>query len=307
MNNALTDNLRRAFYKTKFQLKKSSPEILIVTGIIGGIAAAVLACKATKKVDTVIDEFKDQKEEIKNAELTDDEMKKATVAVYSHTALEFVKLYGPSVSIGVASIACILTGHGILKKRVAAISAAYTLLDDGYKKYRKKVIEKFGEEVDKELKYGIKKETVVEEETLENGKTVKKEKEIYVANGPVEYSEYAKFFDESCYAWEKNSESNLAYLRIQEAAANEKLKRQGYLFLNDVYEMLGIPITAAGQVVGWIYDEDDPVGDNYVSFGIYDIHDKEKRLFVNGFERAILLDFNVDGNIISGCKSRQLL
>ena len=79
---------------------------------------------------------------------------------------------------------------------------------------------------------------------------------------------------------------------------NEKLQTQGYLFLNDVYEMLGFDKVNYGQVVGWIFDQDHPIGDNYVDFGIWDIHDQQKRRFVNGHERSIILDFNVDGPIL---------
>ena len=35
-----------------------------------------------------------------------------------------------------------------------------------------------------------------------------------------------------------------------------------------------------------------------VDFGIYNIHRPENRAFVNGYERTILLDFNVDGDIL---------
>ena len=89
----------------------------------------------------------------------------------------------------------------------------------------------------------------------------------------------------------------MTFLKRQQNFANEKLQTNGFLFLNDVYEMIGIPKTKAGQIVGWIYDEKNPVGDNFVDFGIYDVNNEAKRDFVNGYERSILLDFNVDGNI----------
>ena len=112
------------------------------------------------------------------------------------------------------------------------------------------------------------------------------------------YSPYAKFYDDGCIGWEKDPELNLMFLRRQQDAATERLKSQGYLFLNDVYDMVGIPRTKAGQVVGWIYDEKHPVGDNFVDFGIYDVKKEVNRNFVNGYERTIILDFNVDGPIL---------
>ena len=125
-----------------------------------------------------------------------------------------------------------------------------------------------------------------------------------VKNESRSYSQYARFFDETSPYWYKNSgnrsndgpEMNLFFLRAQQNYANELLKHRGYLFLNEVYDMLGMPRTKAGQIVGWIYKENNTDGDNYVDFGIYKTEKNAK--FVNGFENSILLDFNVDGAII---------
>ena len=87
------------------------------------------------------------------------------------------------------------------------------------------------------------------------------------------------------------------FLRAQQQYANDKLIAQGHLFLNEVYDMLGLPRTKAGAIVGWVYDDNNAVGDNFVDFGIYDVHRETARDFVNGYERSILLDFNVDGVI----------
>lgn len=110
---------------------------------------------------------------------------------------------------------------------------------------------------------------------------------------------YARFFNSSCADWCKDAEMNLHFLRLQEQRATEVLMSRGYLFLNDVYDMLGIPRSKSGQVVGWVYDKDNPVGDNFVDFAIYNERNAD---FVNGYERTALLDFNVDGNILDYLK-----
>lgn len=110
-----------------------------------------------------------------------------------------------------------------------------------------------------------------------------------------ESSPYAVFFDETSAVWTKNSECNKLFLLRTQDLANLKLKARGYLFLNEVYDMLGLPRTRAGQLIGWIYDDRNPVGDNYVDFGIFNDRNSS---FVNGFEKSVLLDFNVDGNIL---------
>jgi hypothetical protein len=106
---------------------------------------------------------------------------------------------------------------------------------------------------------------------------------------------YAVWFNETCMAWTKDPESNKFFLLRQQDYANEKLKHNGYLFLNEVLDMIGAPRTKAGQVVGWIFDPKNPVGDNYVDFGLFGSHAKN---FINGYERSVLLDFNPDGNIL---------
>lgn len=323
----IMSNMTRMMHRSELKLKKYSPEILVVTGVVGVVASAVMACKATTKVNDILADTKTQvdkihevvnnddlriKEETKVAidengkqvittekveVYTEEDSKKDLAIVYTQTALKFVKLYGPSVLLGAASISCILASHHILNKRNAALAAAYSIVDKGFKEYRSRVIDRFGNDVDKELKYNIKAEEIEEKVIDENGEEKVEKKVVHVAN-PSEYSDYAKFYDDGCTGWTKNPELNLMFLKRQQRYANDKLKADGHLFLNDVYEMLGIHKTKAGQIVGWIYNEENPNGDNYIDFGIYDIHSASSRDFVNGYERTILLDFNVDGNIL---------
>jgi hypothetical protein len=184
-----------------------------------------------------------------------------------------------------------------------ALAAAYVAVDTGFRAYRSRVVDRFGEAVDKELRYNVHSEKVEEKIVDENGKEKKVKKTIDVM-GPEDVSGYARFFDDGCDGWTKDPEYNLMFLKKQQRYANDKLQSQGYFFLNDVYDMLGIPRSSAGQVVGWIYDEKNPCGDNYIDFGIYDCSREKARDFVNGYERTILLDFNVDGPILDRFPSR---
>lgn len=176
------------------------------------------------------------------------------------------------------------------------MAAAYATVDKGFKEYRSRVVERFGEALDQELRFNVKAKEFEEVVINEKGEEEIVKKTVSVVD-PNTYSDYARFFDEACPGWSKDPEYNLTFLKRQQNFANEKLQTNGFLFLNDVYEMIGIPKTKAGQIVGWIYDEKNPVGDNFVDFGIYDVNNEAKRDFVNGYERSILLDFNVDGNI----------
>ena len=311
----IMNNITRTLNKAAFKFKKHSPEILVVAGVVGVVGSTVMACKATTKVNDILDDTKDQLDKIHEAgerlengetlmlkdgeEYTVEQNKKDLTIVYAQTALKFAKLYAPSVIIGGLSITAILTGHNITRKRNIALAAAYTAVDKSFKEYRGRVIERFGEALDKELKYGIKSKEVDEVVTNEDGteSVVKKTVDVVDATNPMNVSEYARFFDDGCAGWTKDPEYNLMFLRDQQRYANDLLKSKGHLFLNEVYDLLGIPRTKAGQIVGWIYDEKHPNGDNFVDFGIYDTNKTANRDFVNGYERTILLDFNVDGNI----------
>ena len=307
MNN-IVNSATKTFHRIGFKIKKHSPEILLVTGITGVVTSAVMACKATTKVDAIVEESKNtidlihegmETGNIRGVEYTEEDGKKDLAIVYVRTGVKFAKLYGPSVLLGLTSIGCILASNNIIHKRNVALSAAYTAIDRSFKGYRSRVIERFGESMDRELRYNIKtqevKETVVDEETGKK-KTVKSTVSVV---DPNTYSDYARFFDEYCAGWTKDAEYNLMFLRQQQNYANELLKSRGHLFLNEVYDMLGIDRTKAGNIVGWIYDEKHPIGDNFVDFGIYVLDNEKARDFVNGRERSILLDFNVDGDILS--------
>ena len=306
-NKELAEKMSRNFGKVKLGLMKHSPEILIGAGVVGVVASAVLACKATTKLDSIMSKAKKDIETIKEAsehpenlpeKYTKEDSKKDLAIVYTRTGLKLAKLYAPAVTLGVLSISCILASNGIMRKRNVALAAAYTTVDRSFKDYRNRVVERFGEELDKELKYNLKSTEVEETVVDEKGKEKTVKKTVKVTTNPNEYSEYARFYEDGCEGWMKDAEHNLWYLKQQQNYANDLLRTKGYLFLNDVYDMLGIPRTRAGQIVGWIYDEKDPDHDNFVDFGIFDVTKEGSRNFVNGYERSILLDFNVDGPIL---------
>ena len=307
MKTGIMTSVSRTLHKAGFQLKKHSPEILITAGVVGTVASTVMACKATTKLSGILEKAKTDIDTIhqcvENPELlpegevyTEEDSKKDLTIVYANTGLELIKLYAPAVALGALSIAAIVSSNNILRKRNVALAAAYATVDKGFKEYRSRVVERFGKELDRELKYNIKAKEVEETVTDDDGNetTVKKTVEVAELNEP---SDYARFFDDGCTGWSKNPEFNLMFLKQQQGYANKLLQERGYLYLNEVYDMLGIPKTKAGHVVGWIYDEENPVGDNYVDFGIYDLYNERARAFVNGYERTILLDFNVDGNV----------
>lgn len=285
--------------KAVMKLKKHSPEILVVAGIAGTVVSAVLACKATTKVAEILDETKgtlDTLHEgmetgaINGQEYTTEDGKKDTVVVYAQTGVKLAKLYGPAIILGTLSITSILASNNILRKRNVALGAAYAAIDKSFKEYRGRVIERFGEQVDTELKYGIKAKKFEEIEVdPETGKEKKVKKTVMVAD-PNLQSDYAVYFDSKSRNYETNPDYNRMFLKAQQAFANDKLQTRGHLFLNEVLDDLDLPRTPAGQIVGWTKDGPD----GYVNFRIVEV---EREIEDGRHEPALLLDFNVEGNI----------
>ena len=300
----MKEKMMRLYNNTKNGVQKHSPEILAGVGVVGTVASAVMACKATLKLNDILDECKETRDKIKEVaenpryekEYSPDDAKKDLTVNYAQTAVKIAKLYAPAVILGSASLGCLLASNDILRKRNAALSAAYMTVDKSFKEYRQRVVDRFGSEVEKEIRYNIKAqeiETVVANEDGSESVVVEQAKVM----DPNLYSDYARFFDEANPNWKPDAEYNLMFLKSQQQYANDLLRARGRLFLNEVYDMLGIDRTKAGQVVGWTYNPENPTGDNFVDFGIYDMSKERVRAFVNGYEPNILLDFNVDGNV----------
>lgn len=302
------------------KLKVASPGIFIGLGTIGLIGTTVYACYQTTKLESTLEEDKTTREKLRTeyderkasddySEEDDKAFRKELTNSYISSSIKVIKLYAGPVIIGSISLSAVLYSHVILKKRILGLGAAYATLSEGYSRYRNRVIDRYGEDVDKELRFGttkMKLKDVDPDAVTEDNKKDKvdvlvedpqaKTKTSDIAN---EYSDYARFFEDGCKGWEKTSEYNLAYLKGIQSKCNDILKSRGFLYLNEVYSLLDVPLSEAGQVVGWLDPEKFPEceGDGYVDFGIYDIYKSKSRDFVNGYERSILLDFNVDGVI----------
>lgn len=288
----------RCYGRGKLIFAKHGPGIMTYGGIVVVGFGIYLFCKASMEVGAVAEEHDDNMEDIlayaEEEDLSDKEAGKMIFDERRRFAWEIVKLYGPATTTTLCGFGLILGGHHIIKKRNAALGAAYKLLEEGYSNYRQRVRDDLGEEYDRKYLYGLRDSEVETERVSEDGTVVKEKTDILVPGDLRQHSPYARFFDEYSTQWTRNPEYNLMFLNAQQNYANDKLHATGHLFLNEVYEMLGLPHTQAGSVVGWVLNKG---GDNCVDFGIYDLHDQIKRAFVNGFEPSILLDFNVDGVI----------
>lgn len=317
---SIKDNVVRGFSTVSNKLQKHSPEILIVAGVVGAVTSTVMACKATLKVNDILAESNETVNKIKEtanndeykAVYSEEDKKKDLTICYLQTGVKLTKLYAPAVCLGALSLGAILTSNNILRKRNVALAAAYATVDQGFKQYRGNVIERFGEKVDYELQHNLKAKEIVETTIDEKGNEKTEKKTIYEPGDPSQISGYGRYFEKYTRDdkgntvinpnWEESNEYNMMFLRAMEKQANRLLRTRKRLFLNEVYQMLGLPISKAGQVVGWVYDPENPDGDNFVSFGLLDEGPQMYSDFVYGNDPAIFLNFNVQGDVWSMMK-----
>lgn len=295
----IAKHLPKSLNRAGLLLVKHSPEILTGVGIISFGVSTVLACKATTKIDDILEEHNSKNEiinetlEKEDVEYTEEDYKKDKIILKVQTGKNILKEYAPAVGFTVLGVTCVLSGHNIMRKRNVALAAAYTLANSKLTEYRKRVVESLGVEKDKEFCYGLKTETIKVKEEGEDGKTHTVKKTVSVVD-PNDISIYARFFDDASRYWVDDAELNLMFLKSQQAFANNFLHSHGHIFLNEIYDALGLPRTKEGAIVGWVISEDS---DNFVDFGIYSAYNDNAIDFVNGYEKSILLDFNVDGVI----------
>ena len=270
----IPSNITRAFGKIALAAKKNAPTILVATGVVSGVAATGMAIRATLKCDAVLELHNENMKNIEKARYvvdndpdfegtyTEEQEKADRKTVKTQTALQFAKLYFPTVALTALSVTCILAGHHMMTKRNAAVVAAFTAVSSKFDDYREMVKDRLGADVERDIYKRIIEEAELDENGEPNGDIHKEQ-----SKKPVDMST-DRFFDEFSSLWNHNDPTmNVANLRAVTKTAQDKLTMQGYLFLNDVYDMLGIQRTPAGQVLGWLFDKDHM--DTIVDFGVY--------------------------------------
>lgn len=299
-------------------ISKHSPEILMVVGTGCVIGSAVMTGKATLKAADILAEARENEESIElvysgdvelpeGAEYTEEDHKKDLILNKVNLTKGLIKEYWPAATLMALGIVCLLSSHGIMCKRNAALVGAYKLCEETFKEYRDRVIKELGIEKDQEFYYGFTEETrsekIVDPETGKK-KTVK-EKVVILPDNP---TRYARYFDEASSHWSKSPEQNKFFLECVQNMLNDRLHSVGVVTLNEVYDALDLRRCEDGQVVGWYYDPklvnpetgeygSDTDGDGYIDFKIFNGLKESNRDFVNGYFPSVLLDFNVDGYV----------
>lgn len=300
--------------RLKLKLSKHSPEILMVAGVAAIIGGVVTACRSTLKVEETIDKHKERLDEIKEVPSqvnpVDDidnplEVQKKDIAkLYLNTGFEFIKLYAIPLGLTTGGILALLTASRQYKKRYLGAVAAYNGVAEAFKQYRQRVIEDKGAEKDREYLYGKGTKKTIEKKTVNDkgDEIYSKGQAVIIENGePVILSDYAQFFANGISTqWDSNEYYNRTFINGKMKWWNNIFRDRGHVFLNEVLDDLGFPMTDSGAVIGWIRDPRDGV--DAVDEIIFDIHEvwlpEKDAAGKDIYEPAYYIDFpNLSGII----------
>ena len=293
-------NTKLMMEKAGFVLRQASPEILIGFGILAGIGAIFTACAKMKEAETVKEDFHEEMEEIKDEE--EQGTKEYNIAVCKAGVRSFgryLKVFWIPILLEVLSIAAIWYSHGIMVKRNADLVSAAIVLTQQLDKYRERVKEKVGEEVENDLFYGVtnqKVDEIIGKDDKGKDKKVKVMEKVITngAEGP-----FDRVFDRNNHNYKGQPGPDMIFLSGVERTCQCILESRatktsnGWLTINEALDQLGFPSVENGFQWGWIYSRDDPkYTSTKVDFGISDKSNSVVVNFQNRLEPAIPLHFN---------------
>lgn len=199
---------------SKVFVKRNGSTILTCIGGAGVVATSVMAVKATPKALLMLHNAREEKGD----DLTMMERIKTAAPAYI-----------PAVLIGASTIACIFGANTLNKRQQASLMSAYALLDNSYKEYKSKLIDLYGDEADLRIREEIAKDKYAGDE-----KTPDNDNMLF-------YDEFSgRYF-----------ETTTAKVLKAEYELNKKLSIHGGAYLNEFYELVGLPTTDYGDHLGW--------------------------------------------------------
>lgn len=285
----------------KFYIKKNSPEILVGAGIATLIGSLVYTVIGTLNTGVEVTNAVCELDEVENDDsLMEEERRKKKHGIYIHAGLNIARNYAPAVTLATVSAGCLIGSNAIMRRRAFSLAAAYSALDSTFSDYRTRVIDEYGEDVDKKMRYGLTTKEVeveqIDEETGEVVKTTSTVTEAAESATNIWYKRQYELSDGTVIVnpnWQPDKGLNATFVLAQIAWFNGRLSRGEHVWLDDIYNELGIPVDGYRQeahVLGWTPDKN---GEKYIKCRLY--NKEESGDFISNDDGDILLSFNPDG------------
>lgn len=309
-------NFTKTFSKLAFMAKQHAPEIMIGAGILAGAGALYFTVRGTLKLNKILDDHDERVNNVKKSYIPEEELEKVEdngepikfdievteeekksykrdlTREYAKTVGTVALAYAPAAALALASAGLSIGAYGIMNKRVAVALTALESVTASFAEYRQRVKDRYGEEAENDILLGKTTEHVAVEKELKNGKTklVDEEQTSYKGSASTYGRTYSINTAKNFLGGGDGRAYNKTFIENIEEAANLTLRRRGYIFLNEVYQLLGFDETPEGQLVGWLENTEN--GDGEVKFAIKEVLDDK-----NEDNDVWYLDFNVDGVI----------
>lgn len=278
--------------RMSFTLNQNAPSICLAVGIGGVVAAGIIACVQTLKVPAMIEDVQEQEQKLKetadktvevvDGDIVDEDEKETALAddirkMRLTTGVAIAKLYIPAIIIATCGFCLIVHSHYQMAARNVALYGAYLALQKEFDEYRENVKERFGEDVDKQLRFNVNPDKIREQ--LEGEADTP-------STALIEARTRFLFDENNSDLYQKNMEYNIHLISIAEHNLNHLLRANGHIFVNEALAELHLPLIQSGQDNGWIYD---PMVEHKIVLSTYYVEDDNRG--------GIWIEMNIDGDI----------
>lgn len=209
----------------------NSPAILTTLGAAGVVSTAYFAGRASFEASDII--------RIKEADDDERGVSMGTPQEVMKDRIQLVwKLYIPAVTMGAATIACVIGANRISAGRAAGMATAYTILEKNFSDQKARIIEKLGE----------RKAQTIDDEIMQDRVMESHHSGVEIYGAEIGELCYDKFSD-------RYFRSTVEGIRGIQNEFNHGLLHDGYMSLAEFYRMLDMPAPAYAESIGWNADQ----------------------------------------------------
>lgn len=227
-------NVKPFVHACKVRMAKNAPTILTITGITAMASSTYWAVKATPKALALKEKAEVEKNK-KAGTFKGDKVNNWIPLTKVEIVQTCWRCYAPAFITGVLGAACLIGANSMNLRKNAALAAAYALSESNFKEYREKTLEEVGEKKEEKIRNAVAEEKITKDPV--NTSTV-----LETGNGDT------LCYDAICGRYFKSS---IEKLKSALNELNMELVQDGYVSLNQYYDLIGLPDGMLGDDLGW--------------------------------------------------------
>ena len=297
----------RALGKVKLKAIQKAPLGLQIVGTVCVIAGVVVAIGATMEhkddLESIAEDIEKVAEDEEGELITAEEARKKRWQYRKEYAFMLAHTYGKAAGLIAGGLGSFYVSYYISAKRIAGLGMALASKTAAMNLLEENIKAEYGEEILNKLKYGLH-EDGVEAVDESNGVEIAYTDRIDQVPELKDFSRYAKIFDEDNPFWQNDRLQMMNMFQNWENVLNHELRRDHFMFLNHAYKCLRLPQSVDGCSAGWIFDQDNDKIDSYIKLKYQEVKIPSIK-YKKGYKRAYIIDFNVDGSIVSKFEKHQ--